>query len=159
MSRLKDYRRAIKAKLVEDGVFAADQIIVDRQADEWEVIAQAFAMAGKGIVLHIAEASGTNSDPDDPDLQLSVDVVLTLFCEPVYVPSPEEGDGAMVWPEEDAWEAMVTALHGQILLPESVSGHCYEKLRLISWTHVPNDMQYYARATTFRFPLTLAVGN
>jgi hypothetical protein len=157
MSRLKDYRRAIKAHLVENEVFTADQIIVDRQADEWEVIAQAFAMAGTGIVLHIAEASGTNTDPDDADLQLSVDVVLTLFCEPVYSPSPEEGDPVMVWPEEDAWEAMVKALHGEVLLPETVSGHCYEKLRLVSWSHVPNDFQYYARATTFRFPLTLTV--
>ena len=156
MSKLKDYRRAIKAELVAQEIFPAEQIIVDRQADEWEVIDQAFAMAKTGVVLHIAEASGTNTDPDDADLQLSVDVVLTLFCEPTY--TPESGDeGNTDWPEEDAWEAMVKALHGKVLLPEMVSGHCYEKLRMVSWSHVPNDFQYYARATTFRFPLTLAV--
>ncbi len=156
MSQLKNYRHAIKAELVAQEIFPAEQIIVDRQADEWEVIAQAFAMAKTGVVLHIAEASGTNIDPDDADLQLSVDVVLTLFCEPTY--TPESGDeGNTDWPEEDAWERMVKALHGKVLLPDTVSGHCYEKLRLVSWSHVPNEFQYYARATTFRFPLTLAV--
>lgn len=156
MSQLKNYRHAIKAELVAQEIFTAEQIIVDRQADEWSVIEQAFAMANTGVVLHIAEASGSNADPDDPDLQLSVDIVLTLFCEPAY--APESGDeGNMDWPEEDAWERMVKALHGKVLMPENRAGHCYEKLRLISWNHVPNDFQYYARATTFRFPITLEV--
>jgi hypothetical protein len=157
MSRLKDFRRAIKTLLVDADVFTEAEVIVDRQADEWEVIAQAMGVAQSGIVLHIAEASGTNTDPDDGDLQLSVDVVLTLFCEPVFVPEVDEGGGEFSWPEEDKWEDMVTALHGQVLLPATQSGHCYEKLRMVSWSHVPNDFQYYARATTFRFPVTLLV--
>lgn len=152
MSKLKDYRAAIKAHLVAEEIFTAEQIIIDRQADEWSVIAQALAMAADGIALHIAEATGSNTDLDDGDLQLSVDLVLTLFCEPTYSP---EGD--TTWPEDDAWERMAKALHGKILTPTTGSGHCYESLRLVSWNHVPNDFQYYARATTFRVAMTLTV--
>ena len=49
MSQLKNYRHAIKAELVAQEIFTAEQIIVDRQADEWSVIEQAFAMANTGF--------------------------------------------------------------------------------------------------------------
>lgn len=153
MSQLKDIRAAIKAILVAEEIFTTDQIIIDRQADEWSVIEQAVAMAKDGIALHIAEATGSNTDPEDGDLQLAVELVLTLFCEPAYTPE----DGGNPWPEEDAWERMVKALHGKILLPEMGAGHCYEKLKMMSWNHVPNDFQYYARATTFRAAMTMVI--
>lgn len=152
MSKLKDYRKAVKAELVSLGVFAEEQIIIDRQADEWTVIADALSIANSGIALHIAEANGTNADPDADDLDLRVDIVITIFCEPVYTP-----EGETTWPEDDAWERMVKALHGKILMPETNSRHCYDKLRMISWQHVPNEFQYYARATTFRAPIMLVV--
>lgn len=164
MSVLKNYRRAIKATLVAANVLPAKQIIIDRQADEWEVIGQAIEMAENGLCLHIAEASGTNTDPDSDEILAEVNIVLTIFCEPVYHPTADDDYDSTsadpvvdTWPEEELWEAMVRTLHGKFIeaAGSTLINHCRYWLRMLSWSHVPNEFDYYARATTFKFTLYL----
>lgn len=166
MSQLRNLRHAIKTRLTAAGVLPAEQIIIDRHNDEWEVIGAAIAIAENGLVLHIAEASGRVTDSDDPDIIASVDVVLTLFCETVYHPNEVTDDAPTTTtappaltapgtsPEEETWEAMVKALH-HFNLPNATTGlqHCSGAMRLVSWSHIPNEFDYYARATTFVLPL------
>lgn len=110
MSKLFDYRSALKASIVAADIgWTDDTILLKRQTDLWNDVATAIQPSKNGAVLHIGVASGESTDDDD--LNMEVSIPITIIC------LPEVQEGAT--PEEDLWEDLIKHLQGLVVGEES----------------------------------------
>lgn len=148
MSKLFDYREALKTSIVAAGIGWTDEtVITKRQTDLWNDVATAIAgEKGNGAVLHIGVASGDSADEDALTMELSVP--LTILCR------PQVEDGAT--PEEDLWENLVKHVHG-LSLPNEPHGWRY-RFKGFQDLEVEADggTSYLARQTIFTRTLNIS---
>lgn len=146
MSKLFDYREALKASIVAADIgWVANHIIIKRQTDLWNEVATAIASNSNGTVLHIGVASGRSTEEDE--LEMDVTIPLTILATPQLV------EGAT--PEEDLWEALISHVHDLRLNDEA---HLYrfkfsgfEDLEI----EADNGTSYLGRQTNFTKRLSI----
>lgn len=147
MSKLFDYRTALKTAIVDGDIgWTDDTVLLKRQTDLWNDVASAIQSSKNGAVLHIGVASGKRADDDELNMELSLP--LTILC----LPQVEEG----ATPEEDLWEDLVKLVEGM--------GGSYEprgwRYKFESFTDLEVDADgeafYLARQTIFTRTLNLS---
>lgn len=147
MSQLFDLRQALADQIVALNIgWTVETILLKRQTDLFNDIATRLSGAKHGAVLHIGIAEGTATD--DASLEMEITLPLTLICKPALV------KGAT--PEEDLWEALVTAVHDLRLTPAEPFSH---RLRFASFSDIEIESDkgsaWLGRQTLFKRRLSL----
>jgi len=147
MSKMYDLRAALKTAILAANIGWEDEtVLIKRQGSFWNDVATAISSAKHGAVLHIGIASGKPTEEESLEMELSLPV--TIIAE------PQVDDAAK--PEEDLWEALVTAVH-DLRLP----GTGFYKDRLIFDGFQDIDIladggtAYLGRQTIFKCRLSL----
>ena len=148
-------REAIKAGLIDAGIWAEGEILIDHQSDFWNDVAKAMAGARNRAVLVIGVAEGTATEEDG--LEIDLTIAVTILAKAVLAPK--------MIPEEVLWEKTVKAMHGAVPEYEGVSDHCTYKLRHQGFRDAPELAEEHrevfqrARQSTFKVRFSLEPDN
>lgn len=151
-SKLHRLRAAIKATLVDAGIWDESAVLIDRQSDFWNDVATAMSAATHNAVLSIGTARGDGSEEDG--LENEITVPITILATNTL--SPDR------MPEELLWERTIQHLHNRVLDYDGGVDHWNYRLRYQGFTDAPElveanlDVVQLARQTVFRVKLSLA---
>jgi hypothetical protein len=144
--KLTQLRQDIKDHLVTNTSLNDDQIIIIRDKNAWDTITSAVSLATNGLAVHISESSGQNSNLEQVgNRKYDVNMVITIFSN---YNLPDSLDN-----EEIVFEELVLAMNTFATKLFGNSQICIAGATLLSWTNIPNDFEYYARAMTYQFPI------
>lgn len=151
-SKLHKLRAAIKATLVDAGIWDEGAVIIDRQSDFWNDVATAMSAATHNAILVIGTARGDSTEEDglENDLTIPVTILATNTL------SPEQ------MPEELLWEKTVQHLHNRVLDYAGAIDHWAFRLRYQGFTDAPElveanlDVVQLARQSVFKVKFSLA---
>lgn len=142
MSKLGDLRAVLKARLVSEGIFVENAVIIKRSLDFWNDISVAVSATENSVVASIDIPEGTNPDLDGP-VAANLTIPITILC-PASMALDDE-------PVEDLWEAMITAIAGWTNHP---SGHCDYEFKFQGFSddvELGDKVEFYnARQTVFK---------
>lgn len=151
-SKLHRLRAAIKATLVDAGIWDESAVLIDRQSDFWNDVATAMSAATHNAVLVIGIARGDGSEEEGLENELTVPI--TILATNTLSP------GQM--PEELLWERTVQHLHNRQLDYDGAVDHWAYRMRYQSFSDAPElveanlDLVQLARQSVFRIRLSLA---
>lgn len=146
MSGLYQLRLAIRALLLEDGLWAAGEVLIKRRTDIWNDVAVAASASENGQCIVVGVAKGTPAKGQNSrSQQLLMDITIPLTLIELPRTDPEE-DAT----EDVRWEATVMRLMGS---PLGRSEHHYE-LTFEGFEEAQDD-DYVIRQTTFKTALLL----
>lgn len=148
ISRLK---AAIKAHLVDSGVWEEAAVIIDRQGDITRSAAVAMGAASHGsiVILGVAEGDATEAEGLETELLIPVTILAKAIIQ--------EGQT----PEEELWEATVEELHNFKPVYEGDTGHWTRRLRYGGFSDAPElarpfqEFAQLARQTIFKVRFSL----
>ena len=148
MSKFLDMRTALKASLIAADIgWEEENVIINRQGSLFNDLATALNASKHGVALHIGVASGSSTE--DEDLEMDLTIPLTIVCLPEVV------DGAT--PEEDLWEGLVRHVHDLRLGYDLHSDRFRFKGFLDLDIRADDGTSYLGRQTTFAKHLSLSL--
>lgn len=151
IAKLERLRAAIKAGLVDAGIWEDAAIITGRQVDLWNDIAVAIQAAAHGTILVIGVAAGDATE--EGELMNDLTVVVTLIAKNQLTPDQV--------PEEKLWEDTVKLLHDSIPVYEGGIDDWPYRLRYQGFTDADflledhEDIAQLARQTSFKVRMPL----
>lgn len=148
MTKHATMRQALAASIIAADIgWTEDNVIHKRTGSLWNDIATSTAAAKDGVVLHIGVTSGSSTDDDN--LQMELDVPLTIVRSPAVAEEEEPL-------EEQLWEDLVRHVHRLVLGNEPFAWRFrFKDFQDIEIEADEGGTKYFGRQTLFNKKFSL----